>query len=84
MCNVGTVQGSNPWWPPNMIKLFELNNIEYERAQQFEKDHIHKGEGGAIGGYISVRFNITGVGTLKTIKCSVCDCEMNITDYYSI
>lgn len=67
-----------------MIKLFELNDIEYERAQQFEKDHIHKGEGGAIGGYISVRFNITSIGTLKTIKCSVCDCEQNITDYESL
>lgn len=65
-----------------MVKKFELNDKEYEMACQFEKDHEHKDVNlGAIGGNISITFTITSIGELKTIKCGVCDCVQNITDY---
>lgn len=65
-----------------MVKTFELNDKEYEMACQFEKDHEHKDVNlGAIGGNISVTFTITSIGELKTVKCGVCDCVQNITDY---
>ena len=65
-----------------MVKTFELNDKEYEMACQFEKDHEHKDVNlGAIGGNISITFTKTSIGELKTIKCGVCDCVQNITDY---
>lgn len=65
-----------------MVKKFELNDKEYEMACQFEKDHEHKDVNlGAIGGNISVTFTITSIGELKTVKCGVCDCVQNVTDY---
>lgn len=68
-----------------MVKKFELNDKEYEMACQFEKDHEHKDVNlGAIGGNISITFTITSIGELKTIKCGVCDCVQNITDYDSL
>ncbi len=65
-----------------MVKTFELSDKEYEMACQFEKDHEHKDVNlGAIGGNISITFTITSIGELKSIKCGVCDCVQNITDY---
>lgn len=62
-----------------MIKKFELNDTEYQKAVEFEKKHRHYS--GAIGGHISVEFSLTGLGCAKTVKCFICDESENITDY---
>lgn len=68
-----------------MVKTFELNDNEYKRACQFEKDHEHTDiDFGAIGGKFSIIFTVTSIGTLKTIKCNACEYVQNITDYDSL
>lgn len=63
-----------------MIKNFELNDTEYQRAVEFEKRHRHYS--GAIGGHMSIEFSLTSIGCAKKVKCSICNESENITDYF--
>ena len=62
--------------------MLKFSELEVYRYRQFEKEHRHKDVNkGAIGGHLEIRLTITSIGTGKSIKCHVCGCENNITDY---
>lgn len=62
--------------------MVSLSELEVYRYREFEKEHRHKDVNkGAIGGHLEIRLTPTSLGTAKSIKCSICDCENNITDY---
>ena len=68
-----------------MVRKFELNDKEFEMACEFEKKHMHMDVNtGAIGGHLSVKFIITSIGLLPSIKCGICGEEENLTDYDSL
>ena len=61
---------------------FILNDKEEVKYTDFCKKHKHSDiEKGAIGGNISVKFLITGIGAMPSVKCSICGEEKDITDY---
>ena len=61
---------------------FELNENETQSFNAFCEKHRHSETyTGAIGGHISIRFTITSIGTMPTVRCDVCGEEENITDY---
>ena len=65
-----------------MARTFTLNDNEEKLYNEFCEKHRHKNVNvGAIGGNISVRFTITSIGDMPTVRCSVCGKEKNITDY---
>jgi hypothetical protein len=65
-----------------MGKVFELNDNEEKLYNEFCEKHTHKDVNvGAIGGNISVRFTVTSIGDMPTVRCGVCGEEQNITDY---
>ena len=65
-----------------MITEFKLNEKEAKAAEAFEKKHRHPDVGkGAIGGHINYIFTPTSIGNGKSIHCSICGEEENITDY---
>ena len=62
--------------------MLKFSELEVYRYRQFEKEHRHKDVNkGAIGGHLEIRLTPTSLGTAKSIKCSICGCENNITDY---
>lgn len=62
--------------------MLKFSELEVYRYRQFEKEHRHKDVNkGAIGGHLEIRLIPTSLGTAKSIKCSICGCENNITDY---
>ena len=68
-----------------MVRNFELNDKEFERSCEFEKKHMHMDVNtGAIGGHLSVKFIITSIGALASIRCEICGEEEVITDYDSL
>jgi len=68
-----------------MVRNFELNDKEFERACEFEKKHMHRDVNtGAIGGHLTVKFTITSIGLFPSIKCGICGEEEVITDYDSL
>ena len=51
-------------------------------AREFEQQHLHpEVNKGAIGGHINYIFTPTSIGNGKSIHCSICGEEENITDY---
>ena len=68
-----------------MVRKFELNDNEFEKACEFERKHQHKEVNtGAIGGHLSVKFIITSIGALASMCCGICGEEEVITDYDSL
>jgi hypothetical protein len=62
--------------------MLKFSELEVYRYREFEKEHEHKDVNkGAIGGHLEIRLTPTSLGTAKSIKCSICGCENNITDY---
>ena len=62
--------------------MIPFSDLEVYRYREFEKEHRHKDVNkGAIGGHLEIRLTPTSLGTAKSIKCSICGCENNITDY---
>ena len=62
--------------------MLKFSELEVYRYREFEKEHRHKDVNkGAIGGHLEIRLAPTSLGTAKSIKCSICGCENNITDY---
>ena len=62
--------------------MLKFSELEVYRYRQFEKEHRHKDVNkGAIGGHLEISLTPTSLGTAKSIKCSICGCENNITDY---
>ena len=62
--------------------MIPFSELEVYRYREFEKEHRHKDVNkGAIGGHLEIRLTPTSLGTAKSVKCHVCDCESNITDY---
>ena len=65
-----------------MAKIFELNDSEEKLYNEFCEKHKHKDVNkGAIGGNISIKFTVTSIGDMPTVRCGVCGEEKNITDY---
>ena len=65
-----------------MARIFELKDIEEKLYYEFCEKHRHKDVNtGAIGGNISIRFTVTSIGDMPTVRCDVCGAEENITDY---
>ena len=65
-----------------MIREFKLNDKEYEKACEFEKEHRHKDiYKGAIGGHLNIEFTPTSLGDAVTMHCTICGKKENITDY---
>lgn len=65
-----------------MARTFTLNDNEEKLYNEFCEKHIHKDVNvGTIGGNISVRFTVTSIGDIPTVRCGVCGEEKNITDY---
>ena len=61
---------------------FNLNKSEQVEYGKFIEEHRKScPDIGAIGGAYSITFNITTLGLVKTVKCSTCKKEKNITDY---
>lgn len=62
--------------------LFKLTDSEFKKAETFKEDHQHKEiNKGAIGGHIEYRFSPNGIFRALSIKCLICNKELNITDY---
>jgi len=65
-----------------MVTKFELTDKEYTKAKLFEEEHRHKDVNkGAIGGHVEYIFTPNSVFRGVSIKCNVCNKELNITDY---
>lgn len=60
--------------------MFDLNEVEKSRAEEFKKIHKKCYRPTAIGGQFSYIFTPTSVGTAVSIKC-ICGEQENITDY---
>ena len=58
---------------------FTLNEKEEKAYREFCEKHKHYA--GAIGGNISVEFTVTSIGDMPTVKCGICNEELNLTDY---
>ena len=59
-----------------------MSPIEYYRYEQFAKNHRHKDVNkGAIGGHISIDTVFTSIGCGRSVRCSICDEDADITDY---
>ena len=64
--------------------VFKLNDKEEAAAEEFLQQHRHPDvEKGAIGGHIVYTFEPTSLGNGVSMKCLICGCGKNITDYNS-
>lgn len=64
---------------------FELDQTQEARARRFIKEHscsLKVTGVGAIGGRISFRFTMTGLGPIETVECA-CGQSLNLTDFES-
>lgn len=66
---------------------FHLDKDQIAKYQDWVKDtSIHKKcklvEGmTAIGGAITFSFTMTGLGVIETVRCSICNNELDLTRY---
>jgi len=68
-----------------MAIMFELDEDQIERANKFSKEHecpFKESGVGAIGGRISYRFTMTGLGIIEVVECA-CGKSLNLTDFES-
>lgn len=59
---------------------FSLNSSEFKEYFKFVEEHKGCKSSATIGGKISVIFTLSGLGTIKSIKCNTCGEEKEITD----
>ena len=61
-------------------KIFGLNDQQIKQLDKWDKKHKKcKQEGvGAIGGRLSYTFIPLSIGTIVTVKCAVCEKEINL------
>jgi len=65
------------------LYIITEDDIKKINSWQKSKKHIkcHKRYAGAIGGQYSYEFTPTSIGTVFKIKCSICNNELNLTNY---
>jgi len=63
---------------------FVLDMEQSIAAAKFDKEHWHLDkEHGAISGGLTYSFTNTSLGQVAKVHCSICDTELDLTDYYS-
>lgn len=61
------------------MKYFILDDEQQRKYECFLKKHEHSTS--PIGGHISVKFTITSIADFPIVKCSVCNEELDISNY---
>jgi len=67
---------------------FELSKEQWEKIMDWRENHpIHKEcknkYHGAIGEHITYKFTPTSLGDIVIVRCSSCDCKIDISEYDS-